>query len=97
MCGRYVGSMPRNNRYNFSMDDDASATDTLRRWVATWQTAGPALDAIRQRELAGLTDDEVRRRIADLFPDDAVDDRPLRPSSGLIEQQRYFARLRETE
>lgn len=71
-----------------------SNTD-LKRWAATWESAGHALEALRRRELLAMTDDDVRRAIADLFAGAALADLPLRTGSGLVEQQRLFASLRE--
>lgn len=68
----------------------------LKRWAQTSTTAGIALEALRRRELAAMTDDDVRRVIADLFTDAPMPDLPPRTTSGLVEQQRLFARLRES-
>ena len=67
----------------------------LKRWAKTWESAGNALDALRRRELEAMTDDDTRRAIADLFTDAPPGDLPARSTSGLVEQQRLFARLRE--
>jgi hypothetical protein len=64
-----------------------------RRWVQAWRDAAP--------ELARIPRDELRRvdpytAIAHLCgpADYGVPPRAPRPTSGLIEQQRLFARLR---
>lgn len=69
----------------------------LKRWAQTWESASEALDALRRRELAAMTDDDARRAIADLFTDvpDSYPDLPPRTTSGLVEQQRLFSRLRK--
>lgn len=67
----------------------------LKRWAETWERAGRALEALRRRELQAMTDDDVRRAIADLFSDAMLADLPPRVTSGLVEQQRLFARLRQ--
>ena len=66
----------------------------LKRWAQTWTSAGYALGALRRRELAAMTDDDVRRAIADLFSGAPMPDLPPRTTSGLVEQQRLFSRLR---
>lgn len=66
----------------------------LERWAATWESAGRALEALRRRELQAMSDDDVRRAIADLFVDTVWPDLPARATCGLVEQQRLFARLR---
>lgn len=66
----------------------------IKRWVADWESAGRALDALRRRELAAMTDDDTRRAIADIFSNAPPDDAPVRAVCGLVEQQRLFASLR---
>jgi hypothetical protein len=66
----------------------------LRLWADTWQRAGRELDALRRRELAAMTDDDVRRAIALIFSDYSPEKLPPRTTSGLIEQQRLFGLLR---
>lgn len=67
----------------------------LKRWAATWESAGRALEALRRRELQAMSDDDVRRAIADLFVGIVGPDLPPRGICGLVEQQRLFARLRQ--
>ena len=67
----------------------------VKRWAETWERAGRKLDALRRRELQAMTDDDVRRAVADLFSGVAPSDLPPRTSSGLVEQQRLFAALRK--
>ena len=67
---------------------------TLKRWAQTWESAGNAMDMLRRRELQAMTDDDVRRAIADLFTSAPLPGLPSRTTSGLVEQQRLFARLR---
>ncbi len=64
-----------------------------RAWVATWREAGPRLEAIRQRELREL---DTYAAIAQLCGTADYHVAPRAPSgtSGLIEQQRLFSRLR---
>ena len=51
--------------------------------------------ALRRQKLAEMTDDDVRRAIADLFSGTPIYDLPPRTTSGLVEQQRLFSRLRK--
>lgn len=64
-----------------------------RAWVDAWRDAGPRLEAIRRRELREL---DSFAAIARLCGDASYRDAPRapKPTSGLIEQQRLFARLR---
>jgi hypothetical protein len=62
-----------------------------RRWVQAWRTAGPELERQRREELAEI---DVRAAIAHLCgpADYRVPPRAPKPTSGLIEQQRLFAK-----
>ena len=71
------------------------SVELIRNWVETWTRAGPELDAIRRRELEALTDDDIRRIVQNLMSVPLPPDLPMRLNSGLVEQQRWFARLRE--
>ena len=64
-----------------------------RRWVNTWRDAAPRLEAIRRLELQQL---DVITAISWLCgPADYHEaSRAPKPTSGLIEQQRLFAKLR---
>jgi hypothetical protein len=69
--------------------------EVLRQWVETGARTGLELDAIHRRELEALTDDDVRRIIQNLFSLPLPENHPPRLDSGLVEQQRWFARLRK--
>ena len=64
-----------------------------RRWARTWQDAAPRLEAIRRQELRAL--DTFSAILALCGPTD-YRHAPWapKPTSGLVEQQRLFARLR---
>jgi hypothetical protein len=66
----------------------------LRSWAATWARAGRELEALRWHELASMTEDQAREAAADLLSIPLPEDLPSRSDSGLVEQQRWFARLR---
>jgi hypothetical protein len=61
------------------------------RWVDAWKRAAVELEAVRRRELRSL---DSRRAIALLCgsPAPGVAAPPLRETSGLVEQQRWFRR-----
>ena len=71
--------------------DDAERELTLR-WIRTWAQAGPELEAIRRRELEVMTDADVRAHVHALFTGSALSDTGLARESGLVEQQRWFAK-----
>jgi len=64
-----------------------------RRWVRAWREAGPALEAIRRRELLQL---DAERALALLCGPADYHVAPLapKPTSGLIEQQSWFKKAR---
>lgn len=65
-----------------------------RRWVKTWQEAAPQLEAVRRRELRDLDPFTAISMLCGPA-DYTVEPRAPKPTSGLIEQQRLFMRLRE--
>ena len=72
---------------------DNLKTDAMRQWVFRWQKAGPELERIRREELIHT---DVRRSI-ELLEDafqSALLHYPATATSGLIEQQRWFMRLK---
>lgn len=66
--------------------------ELIRKWVETWDRAGPELEAIKRRELEAMTDADVRDHVNDLFTGWYPTDLPARVDSGLVEQQRWFAK-----
>ena len=65
----------------------------LRQWAETWGRAAHELEEIRRRELAAL---DTQTAIRQIFEDAAFRQLPPAPTvSGLVEQQRYFSRLRQ--
>jgi hypothetical protein len=61
-------------------------------WVETWKEAGPDLDRIRQREIQAAEDRKVLALLESAF-NNALRTAPPRPSSGLVEMQKWFAKL----
>jgi hypothetical protein len=64
-----------------------------KQWVNAWESAGMELERLRRQELRGL--DGVRAISLLCGPADyRVAPRAPKPTSGLVEQQRWFMRLR---
>jgi hypothetical protein len=62
-----------------------------RRWVETWKLAGADLERLRRKELRALD----TRKTLELLCGPADYTRPPhapKPTSGLVEQQRWFSR-----
>jgi hypothetical protein len=66
----------------------------VRAWVQNWIELGPILEAIRRRELEAMSDAQAREAALDLLTFPMPADLPPRLDSGLVEQQRWFSRLR---
>jgi hypothetical protein len=66
----------------------------LRQHVDNWRRAGAELALIRERELRSV---DTREAVRQMFGDNKfVRDAPRLQHSGLVEQQRWFAKLRKT-
>ena len=70
----------------------------IQRYVKTWARASAALRKIKMAELAALTDDDTRRLVAALldpvFTRTAYKNPKRIGYSGMVEQQRWFKKLR---
>lgn len=69
--------------------DQHTARDLAKRW----EHAESELEARRLSGMRALTEREAAERFATLLRIEGA--YPLRPSSGLVEQQRVFDRLRQ--
>jgi hypothetical protein len=65
----------------------------MRRHVETWRRASAELAALHEQELREV---DTREAVRQLFGDNTlVQDAPRLNSSGLVEQQAWFAKLRK--
>jgi hypothetical protein len=67
--------------------------EMMRRWVQTWKEAGPELEAIRRDEIAKADNSVDLAALACAF-NDTLARCPPKTSSGLVEMQDWFAKLR---
>jgi hypothetical protein len=67
--------------------------EMIQRWVDTWKAAGPELEKIRRREIQEADNLQVLKALECAF-NHATRTLPPRPSSGMVEMQRLFAKLR---
>ena len=65
-----------------------------RSWVEGWQRAGRRLSELKKLELRAISTEEALQNLADAFESCRLHFTP-RPSSGLVEQQRWFSKLRK--
>jgi hypothetical protein len=67
--------------------------EQIQRWVDTWQQAGEALKKIKRQELQQY--DYIKNRpLIDRMLQWAYEHRTERLTSGLVEQQQWFMKLR---
>jgi hypothetical protein len=67
--------------------------EMIREWVAAWKRAAPELERLRREEIRRTNTAEAIAQLSDAF-EWAMRTLPPRPSSGLVEQQAIFQRLR---
>ena len=65
----------------------------MRRSVQAWREAGPRLEAIRRREIREADNLQVLAVLESAF-NHALRTMPPRQSTGLVEMQEWFAKLR---
>ncbi len=70
-----------------------NSDETAQRWMAAWRSAGPELERIRREEIRHADTPAAIESLQGAFLM-AVRDCGLRPGSGLVEQQRWFRRMR---
>jgi hypothetical protein len=66
----------------------------MKKWVETWKTTGPILERLRREEIRKTSTVEAMQNLTSAF-ESAVFLHPMRPSSGLVEQQAIFQKLRK--
>ena len=76
------------------MARSAEELELMRRWVQTWKEAGPVLEEIRRRDIENA---DTQQAVRDLFGFPIPADLPPRTTSGLVEQQAWFAKLRQRQ
>lgn len=67
--------------------------EDIERWVACWKEAAPKLEAIHRREVQEADNLRVLALLERAF--NQALRLPPRPSSGLIEMQKWLAKLRK--
>jgi hypothetical protein len=70
-----------------------SEKENIRRWLAGWQKAGPVLERLRADAIRNSDTAAAIEQLSDAF-ESALRNYPPPATSGLVEQQRIFARLR---
>jgi hypothetical protein len=66
----------------------------IKQWVQRWESAAVEMDHLKQKELAELSTTTALNNLSRAF-DFAMKNAQVRKSSGLVEQQAYFKKLRD--
>jgi hypothetical protein len=72
---------------------DEQQEQRVRQWVRNWQAVEPVLEALRAEAIRNCDTTAAIEQLSDAFESARRHWSPP-PTSGLIEQQRVFARLR---
>lgn len=87
------------NEINVNPMENANSTDEkalMKRWVETWKyITGPELERIKKEEVRALTDEQALQqmiRVMNSRVRHAREGAKYRTTSGLVEQQRIFAK-----
>lgn len=72
---------------------DCNDRDNMKEWVERWKRVGPILDELR-REAIRNADTALAIELFDGCVELGLRMNPPRPTSGLVEQQRYFRKAR---
>jgi hypothetical protein len=64
-----------------------------KKWVEAWRRAGVKLNELKREELRNIDTQQSLLNLADAF-ESCLLHHPPRASSGLVEQQRWFRKLR---
>ncbi|MBI4907211.1 MAG: hypothetical protein HY820_26540 [Acidobacteria bacterium] len=68
--------------------------EMARRWVQAWKDAAPVLEAVRREDIRRADPVEALAQLECAF-NHAVRSQPPRATSGMVEMQRLFAKLRK--
>lgn len=66
----------------------------VKKWLEQWKAAGPALEAFRAQELGELDEAKNAAIAMSFFVAKPDAQRPAPQTSGLVEQQAIFSKLR---
>jgi hypothetical protein len=72
----------------------ADEREKMGTWVQIWARAGKALEEIKRRELRAYNYNQ-NREVVDGMLQWACDHATARLGSGLVEQQRFFQKMKE--
>jgi hypothetical protein len=73
---------------------DESEKERIRQWVRNWEAVGPVLARLRDEAIRNTDTAAAIEQLSDAFESARLHWKPP-ATSGLVEQQRWFARLRK--
>jgi hypothetical protein len=79
--------------YLHSCYNEFMANELETKWVAAWRRAGEKMAELRRDELRNIDTQQALLNLADAYESCRLH-HPPRPTSGLVEQQRWFRKLR---
>jgi hypothetical protein len=74
---------------------EESDKKTIKKWIDVWKEAGSALQEIKIKELRSDDYYQKNKQFLNGMLQYAFEHRTVRLTSGLVEQQRIFMKLRE--
>jgi hypothetical protein len=72
---------------------EKSQEQLVHRWIENWRATGPVLESLRAEEIRNSDTAAAIEQLSDAF-ESARREWAAPATSGLVEQQRLFARLR---
>ena len=72
---------------------DEREKQRVRQWIQNWEAAGPVLERLRDEAIRNIDTAAAIEQLSDTFESARRQWTPP-VTSGLVEQQRWFARLR---
>jgi hypothetical protein len=72
---------------------DEREKQRVQQWIQNWETAGPVLQRLREEAICNTDTAAAIEMLSDAFESARLHWTPP-TTSGLVEQQRWFARLR---
>ena len=64
----------------------------MKHWIDCWKQAGSEMDTLKQAELSSISTMQALQNLSGAFESCRLHC-PLRPSSGLVEQQAWFQKM----
>jgi hypothetical protein len=90
-CSKFI--LQRNADYLYNAAVNEMENESIRRWLPGWRTAAPVLERLRAEAIRRSDTAAAIEQLSDAF-ESALRHYPPEKTTGLVEQQRLFARWR---